>query len=150
VLKIKVFAWLLISDRLNTKDMIKRRHWNVTDEYHCILCSSHTYEDRIHLFFECVFSIRIWNYLQIDWSVGDTIEEKFIHARKEFGKPFFTEVVILALWHIWKQRNGLIFQHTRPSFRAWRRDFIHDVYLHKHRVKQKHVSQLQTWIDSLP
>jgi hypothetical protein len=118
LLKIKVFAWLLISDMLNTKDLIKRRHWNVTDEYHCILCSSHTYEDRIHLFFECVFSIRIWNYLQIDWSVGDTIEEKFIHARKEFGKPFFTEVVILALWHIWKQRNGLIFQHTRPSFRA--------------------------------
>jgi hypothetical protein len=50
LLKIKVFAWLLISDRLNTKDMIKRRHWNVTDEYHCILCSSHTYEDKIHLF----------------------------------------------------------------------------------------------------
>jgi hypothetical protein len=150
LLKIKVFAWLLISDRLNTKDMIKRRHWNVTDEYHCVLCPAHCYEDRIHLFFECVFSMRVWNYLQIDWSVGDTIEEKFIHARKEFGKPFFTEVVILAAWHIWKQRNGLIFQHTRPSFRAWRRDFIHEVSMHKHRVKQKHVSQWQAWIDSLP
>jgi hypothetical protein len=88
VLKIKVFAWLLISDRLNTKDMIKRRHWNVTDEYHCILCSSHTYEDRIHLFFECVFSIRIWNYLQIDWSVGDTIEENSYMQERSLGNLF--------------------------------------------------------------
>jgi hypothetical protein len=29
-----------------------------------------------------------------------TIEDKFIYARKDFVKPFFTEVVILAAWHI--------------------------------------------------
>jgi hypothetical protein len=31
-------------------------------------------------------------------------------ARKDFEKPFFMEVMILALWNIWKQRNGQIFQ----------------------------------------
>jgi Fe-S cluster biosynthesis and repair protein YggX len=130
--------------------MIKRRNWNVTDEHHCVLCPSHIYEDRIHLFFDCVFSMKVWNYLQIDWSVGVTIEDKFIHARKEFGKPFFTEVVILGAWHIWKQRNGMIFQHTRPSFRSWKRDFIHEASMHKYRVKEKNVTQLQAWIDSFP
>jgi Fe-S cluster biosynthesis and repair protein YggX len=79
-----------------------------------------------------------------------TIEDKFIHARKEFGKPFFTEVVILAAWHIWKQRNGMIFQHTRLSFRSWKRDFIHEISMHKHRIKEKMVTQLQAWIDTLP
>jgi hypothetical protein len=34
--------------------------------------------------------------LQIDWSDGQTIEEKFNNAKKDFQKPFFTEVVILA------------------------------------------------------
>ena len=34
----KVFAWLLLRDRLNTKDMLKRRHWNVAKNDHCVLC----------------------------------------------------------------------------------------------------------------
>jgi hypothetical protein len=29
------------------------------------------------------------------------------------------EIVILACWNIWKQRNGLIFQGERPSFLGW-------------------------------
>jgi hypothetical protein len=81
LLRIKVFAWLLISDRLNTKDMIQRRHWKVTEVYHCSLCPTGIREDWMHLFFDCQFSRRIWAYLQVDWSVGQTIEEKFFHAK---------------------------------------------------------------------
>jgi hypothetical protein len=44
-------AWLLLSDRLNTRDMLQRRHWEVTNETHCVLCPSRTNEDRMHLFF---------------------------------------------------------------------------------------------------
>ena len=29
--EIKVFAWILIMDRLNTKDMVERRHWHMDD-----------------------------------------------------------------------------------------------------------------------
>ena len=45
MLRIKVFAWLMVSDRLNTRDMLRRRHWNVTDELHCVLCPGHVVED---------------------------------------------------------------------------------------------------------
>jgi hypothetical protein len=67
----------------------------------------------IHLFFECNFSRRIWIYLQIDWEQADNIETMFIRARAGFAKPFFTEIVILACWNIWKMRNEYIFQHVR-------------------------------------
>jgi hypothetical protein len=46
VMKTKVFACLLLSDRLNTRDLLKRRHWNVTDDSHCVFCPSRAYEDR--------------------------------------------------------------------------------------------------------
>jgi hypothetical protein len=69
---------------------------------------------------------------------------------KSLESLFFTEVVILATWHIWNQRNGMIFQQTRPSFRSWKREFINGLSLHKHRVKKKDVAQLQAWIVSLP
>ena len=40
-LKIKVFAWLLFFDRLNTKDMLVRRHWRaVEDDNLCVYATS--------------------------------------------------------------------------------------------------------------
>jgi hypothetical protein len=115
--------------------MLRRRNWNVTNGYTCVLCHAHQIEDWIHLFFDCNFSRRIWSYLQVEWSQGDTIEEMFFKARKEFAKSFFFEVVILACWHIWKQRNNKVFEHIRP--------------LHVHGVKDKHSDSFKLWFDSL-
>ena len=74
-LKIKVFAWILIMDKLNTKDMVERRHWHMEDGVHCKLCPLQTRESRHHLFFICNFSVGIWNYLQIDWSAGNSMSD---------------------------------------------------------------------------
>jgi hypothetical protein len=54
IMKHKFFAQLLISDSLNTRDMLKRRHWNVTEDTHCVLCFARAYEDRMHLFFSAI------------------------------------------------------------------------------------------------
>jgi hypothetical protein len=56
LMRIKVFGWLLASDRLNTRDMLRRRNWNVTNDLHCVLCPTHSNEDWLHLFFHCNFS----------------------------------------------------------------------------------------------
>jgi hypothetical protein len=149
LLRIKVFTWLLVSDRLNTRDMLRRRLWNVTNDYKCVLCPYHVTKDWIHLFFDCNFSRRIWTYLQVDWEQADNIETMSIRARAAFSKPFFTEIVILAYWHIWKIRNDFIFQHVRPSFRAWVNKFKHEVTLHALRIKDKHSESFKSWIDTL-
>jgi hypothetical protein len=74
ILRIKFFAWLLINDRLNTRDMLRRRQCNVTNVYDYVLCPTHAVEDWMHLFFYCNFSQRVWNYLQISWGNGATME----------------------------------------------------------------------------
>ena len=104
-MSIKMFAELVIMDRVNTKDMIQRRHWKFKDWPECVLCVTRVLEDRNHLFFQCNFSVRIWNYLQMTWLNSDGMVEIALHARKEFDKPFFSEVVFLAWWNIWKLRN---------------------------------------------
>ena len=149
MLKFKFFAWLLLSDRLNTKDLLQRRHWQVTEDYSCVLCVRNLHEDRMHLFFECQFSQRVWSYLQIDWFSSSDVQTAASAARVGFNKPFFMEVVILACWNIWKQRNGKIFEARRPSFAAWKRDFVHDLSLLGHRIKYKYHSALMAWIGSL-
>jgi hypothetical protein len=149
MLRVKFFAWLLLVDRLNTRDLLVRRHWNVTPDKHCVLCPTRTYEDRFHLFFECNFSQRVWNYLQIDWSQAQDIQSSLSAARQQFNQPFFMEVVILACWNIWKQRNGKIFRGDRPTFLGWKRNFMHDISMLGHRIKKKHYSSLMAWIGKL-
>ena len=53
---------------------------------HCRLCPLKARETRDHLFFNCNFSVRVWSYLQIDWSSGDSMSDLVIQARNSFDK----------------------------------------------------------------
>jgi hypothetical protein len=147
--KHKFFAWLILHDRINTKDMLLRRHWNVTDNHNCVLCHEGVLEDWRHLFLNCNFSTRIWNYFQIPWIPGNTFAA-LSNAKRSFLGPYFSEIVIIACWCIWKQRNGWIFKLIIPTFRRWRSSFVHEVTMLKHRVKADTVATLLSWIDNLP
>jgi hypothetical protein len=80
------------------------------------MCPLHLTVDWLHLFFYCNFSVRIWNYLQVEWEPGDTFEEIFSVDRRKFNKPIFSDVVMLAAWHIWKQRNESHFLEDTSIF----------------------------------
>jgi hypothetical protein len=80
---------------LNTRDLLQRRHWRVTEDYHCGLRPLRAHDDRIHLFFECNFSIRVRNYLQIDWIPHNDLQRVVEHAKINFAKLFLMEVLIL-------------------------------------------------------
>ena len=150
-MKIKVFAWLMLNDRLNTRDLLVRRHWRSPQEDNtCPLCPAQAHEDRNHLFFTCQFSSRVWNYLQIQWLAGLSPSECLIAARKSFGQPFFKEVVYPAAWNVWLLRNGRTFRNERHTFAAWRRNFIHDITLLSHKFKPNLKPLLLHWINSLP
>jgi hypothetical protein len=146
----KFFAWMLLQDRLNTRDMLHCRHWRVTEDKHCVLGPLHAHEDRIHLFFECNLSQRIWNYLPISWGSSNDLQFVVQHAKLSFGKPFFMEVVITACRQIWLLRNGQIFRNERPTFAKWKACFVHEISLLKYRIKSNHLDSFTRWISSLP
>ncbi|XBI58820.1 hypothetical protein VPH35_039994 [Triticum aestivum] len=149
-MKIKFFGWLLFFDRLNTKDMLVRQHWrSPLDDNICVICNAYVYEDRAHLFFECNFSCRVWNYLQIDWSHGSNIQQCISQARQRFGHPFFYEVMLTAAWNIWILRNGRTFRGIGATFAAWRCNFVHDILLLSHRLKDSFRHRLVDWVNSL-
>jgi hypothetical protein len=95
-----------------------------------------------------MYNTQIWNYLQVPWQPGDTLAS-LITAKKAFQGPCFVEVVILACWNIWKQRNYYIFKHIRPTFRGWKAGFFHDITMLMHRVKDADVDSLLIWLKSL-
>jgi hypothetical protein len=62
-------------------------------------------------------------------------------------KPFFMEIVILAVWAIWKTRNAYIFQHVTPSLYRTKTLFKEEFKWIKFRATRKSYHQFASWID---
>lgn len=54
--RIKIFMWLLLVDRLNTRSMLVRRNYYVQPNVFCVMCNGNVEEDIDHLFFSCPFA----------------------------------------------------------------------------------------------
>jgi len=48
--KHKFFVWWLLRDRLNTRNILRRKN-RILDDYNCVLCNSCCEETLFHLFF---------------------------------------------------------------------------------------------------
>lgn len=72
-MKIKVFAWLLLSDRLNTRNMLNRRHFLIGDDLKCVLCDAEVEETLDRLFLCRPFSFDCWLQIGIHWPLDATV-----------------------------------------------------------------------------
>jgi hypothetical protein len=144
--KLRVFTWLLVHDRLNTKDIMQRKNWHIEDGPACILCANDELETRDHLFFNCTFAHECWTTIGIVWDSNLPISDRIIIARAAFRGPCFMEIFACAAWNIWKERNDFIFNHQPHSLNRWKVRFQSDLLLHQYRVKAAMVQPLLEWI----
>lgn len=131
----KMFLWLLLADRLNTRNML--RHYKIeNDDYSCVICHDPPEETLSHLFFCCPFSVECWRTLGISWSDTD-YRLHMIHAgRAVWSRPMFMEVFAVAAWGIWKERNDKVFREILPTHNSWLSRFKTDFAMLVHRTKQ--------------
>jgi hypothetical protein len=132
--KLRVFTWLLLMDRLNTRNILKRKkHKLEGNDYNCILCNNNMEETAFHLFFSCPFSQICWQFLGIHWDFSMDFFQMMVNAEQQFQRPFFMEIFIIGAWQIWKQRNNFIFDRGRPSFNNWKQCFLEEAQLQSFR-----------------
>ena len=98
--RLKFFAWLLIVDRLNTRDIMRRRNFHVQSGPTCVLCSEDIEEDIDHLFFDCRFCRDCWSKLHIQWDMSVDIHDRIRSARNSLGHIFFMDICIMAAWEL--------------------------------------------------
>ena len=144
--KLRVFLWLLLKDRLNTKDLMVRKNWHIEDGPNCVLCAASVLETSDHLFFECGFARAAWEEINIVWNLNLSMAPRCMEAKRLFTGPCFIEIIACAAWNIWKMRNDCIFRNQNPSLGRWRVLFQSDLMLHKYRVKDSLVQPLIEWI----
>jgi hypothetical protein len=99
---VKFFYWLLFSDRLNTRNMLKRRHFNIGTDFSCPLCDSPPEGTLEHLFFHCSFSTSCWQELGWAWQPRDRLE-LVERAKTLNSSPMFMEIFMIATWNIRKE-----------------------------------------------
>jgi hypothetical protein len=101
--KLRVFSWLLLMDRLNTSNILKRKRYKLEgNNYNCVMCPAQREETAFHLFFSCPFASECWNNIGIQWQLNVPFFQMMESARYDFNHTFFMEVFIIAAWHIWK------------------------------------------------
>jgi hypothetical protein len=143
--KLKAFLWLLMIGRLNTRDIMLRKHWHIESGPDCILRSANILETRQHLFFECVFARECWQSIGIHWSITQNFSHEVCNTKASFIGPCFMEIFASVAWNIWKAQNEYIFQNITPSVNRWRVGFQHDLLLHRFKVKSSLVQPLIDW-----
>ena len=148
-MKIKVFGWLLLSNRLNTTNMLKWQHYNIGDVHDCFLCGLPIEETLEHLFFECHFSSHCWSHLGLSWPQGNTRLTNISKAKEDRNGPLFMELFLLADWSIWKERNNKHFRKIIPSKSSWLARLKADFSLLTHRVREEHKQYISIILASL-
>lgn len=118
--RIKFFGWLLLMDRLNTRDMLQQRNFNVQPGVTCVLCDHDLRETRDHLSFECEFARQCWSLLYIVWSTNPRLHDRIMVAKQVSTNGFFMDIILIAAWEIWKLRNAIIFNVEQRSMQIWK------------------------------
>ena len=87
--KHSMIAWMTMINRLPTKDRLKS--WGMAVDGTCVLCKQEE-ESRDHLFFECLFSQKLWHEISdLLWSLNRGFELErggYVGHKEVEGKGF--------------------------------------------------------------
>ena len=146
--KHKVFFWRLLHDRLNTRNLLRRKSFQL-GSYNCAVNNCPQEETLQHLFWTCPFAAQCWDLICPSRQANVSIMEAFLDLKQKLHVPFFMEIVILASWAIWISRNNMIFQAIQPSIQRWKAIFMEELSLLRFRIKKSYAGAYCFWLDNL-
>ena len=139
------FFWLLLKDRLNTRELLLRKRFPLQSAA-CVLCSVGASESLKHLFFECSFSQLCWSLVGLEWDLSLSVPDLMLHGKQRSRCKLFKEIVILTCWSIWLHRNKVIFKQSLISIQQWKYEFKEAFALVIHRVKPSLKGDFVCWL----
>ena len=145
--KHKFFFWLFLLDRLNTRNLLGRKNFQLPT-YSCVTLNCPEEETLVHLFWSCPFAADCWDYICPQRSANLSVWEAITDMKEKIHKPFAMEIIIIAAWSIWIIRNNKLFKNERPSFRSWKAIYFQELRLVGYRMKKKHAETFKEWLQS--
>lgn len=112
--KAKVFLWLVLHNKILTKDNLSKRNWK--GNLNCVFCGLPESID--HLFFQCSVARFIWRIIQTALnlnSIPSDVENLFGPWMNSFSITEKNLVLFgcgAVIWAIWRSRNNCCFNVT--------------------------------------
>jgi hypothetical protein len=112
-MKHKVFFWLLLKDRISTRDILRRKGMEL--DIYTDLCIMQKMETVAHLILMCNFAKAYWRSIGALVVTTRSMPQIFDLIRRKLGVPFFMDIIILMFWSIWTVRNNWVFDGQDPQ-----------------------------------
>ncbi|CAJ2667239.1 unnamed protein product [Trifolium pratense] len=122
-LKVSIFAWRLLRDRLPTKTNLVIRGIISSSAQECIAGCGEA-ESAHHLFISCSFFGSLWalvcTWIDISLTESSTIREHFVHFTSSLGgsrarRSFLQLIWLVSVWVIWTERNQRLFRGSTST-----------------------------------
>ena len=140
--RVKIFAWLMFRDRLNSKCNLLRKH--IVTASLCPRCG-HDGETSAHIFLACPLAQRIWQ--RIGLSPSSCIDGLWdCRLPTQVDAVIWHSVLLIILWKIWDSRNAMTFRQQNHHSIITLRRIIDDLMLWTHRMKKPlHKQAASSW-----
>jgi len=117
-LKVNIFIWCLLLNRMPTKDNLFGRHILSTNDIYCSAACG-CIEDRDHLFFQCSVYRSLWNFFQCSAPQGklldNLIQFEGLGGFSNKSCLAFDIICTSVVYVICKKQNRTIFNHKAES-----------------------------------
>jgi len=141
--KTNFFAWLLFHGRLNTRAYLFHRNIRTLDESWCERCHGVLETDE-HIFVGCSTAADVWGRIHVP-ILGDAFRRPWeIELVAPLPIAVKVDMLLLLLWHIWKARNGLIFERQVSTSQDILRRTLKDIDAWSCRYKKLRL-EVQAW-----
>jgi len=110
-LKVKIFFWMAMHDRIQCGVRLKKKKWSGPEKY--FVCDQ--FETSDHILFQCPLAIFLWTFfrecLGCDVVATSCLSLFLEIVEKSRGKKQMLIIFLSAgaLWSLWKSRNNLVF-----------------------------------------
>ena len=127
-LKVKVFAWHVVHDKVLSRSNLHRRGWS--GPIHCDTCGFEI-ESTIHIFLHYLAPTTIWDFLLLNANSqlnNIQISEIFslFHILKfNFDRSGWNTLVFVALWCFWLNWNNIVFKSHGRNISFIFHQFLH-------------------------
>ncbi|XP_072081167.1 uncharacterized protein [Arachis hypogaea] len=114
--RVELFAWFVLTGRVNTKERLTRLGILNQDDKSCVLCNKDV-EQVHHLFLGCDFTWQVWNaWISVFgrlWSLPGSMKDHFLswteELRRKEDRKQRLRCFCAIIWNIWMKGNKRIF-----------------------------------------
>lgn len=115
---VKIFIYLVLNDKILSRDVLSRRGMSIN--LNCALCGVCRRETTLHMLFYCHYATTIWRKVSAVlrtkiMTAATTIQETWtrswevVRQNRGMSRRAWATCCICTVWHIWKQRNRVVF-----------------------------------------